>query len=213
MVLDPSVMNVSISQIVADLDMTVTGVQGAITMYTLVMAAFMLVGAKLGDIWGRDRRRPPHVAARQRDHVVGAAGEDERGRRPPGHGPEPRRLAGDRADRLRAARGLLSGFNDRIAENPALSEPSKTQITAATEQGIEIVTTEQVHEAVLERAYAGRGRRGHGRLRRRRTRRAEEGDARGRAPGLPLDRVHAEAARQAPHASRPRLPRPRPGAR
>src|SRR6266567_2699288 len=55
MVLDSSVMNVSISQIVADLNTTVTGVQGAITMYTLVMAAFMLVGAKLGDIWGRDR--------------------------------------------------------------------------------------------------------------------------------------------------------------
>jgi MFS family permease len=55
MVLDSSVMNVSISQIVSDLDTTVTGVQGAITMYTLVMAAFMLVGAKLGDIWGRDR--------------------------------------------------------------------------------------------------------------------------------------------------------------
>jgi MFS family permease len=55
MVLDSSVMNVSISQIVADLDTTVTGVQSAITMYTLVMAAFMLVGAKLGDIWGRDR--------------------------------------------------------------------------------------------------------------------------------------------------------------
>ncbi len=55
MVLDSSVMNVSISQIVADLDTTVEGVQLAITMYTLVMAAFMLVGAKLGDIWGRDR--------------------------------------------------------------------------------------------------------------------------------------------------------------
>src|SRR6186713_2724537 len=55
MVLDSSVMNVSISQIVDDLDTTVTGVQSAITMYTLVMAAFMLVGAKLGDILGRDR--------------------------------------------------------------------------------------------------------------------------------------------------------------
>ena len=55
MVLDSSVMNVSISQIVEDLDTTVTGVQSAITLYTLVMAAFMLVGAKLGDIWGRDR--------------------------------------------------------------------------------------------------------------------------------------------------------------
>src|SRR3954449_9877012 len=55
MVLDSSVMNVSISQIVADLNTTVQGVQLAITAYTLVMAAFMLVGAKLGDIWGRNR--------------------------------------------------------------------------------------------------------------------------------------------------------------
>lgn len=55
MVLDSSVMNVSISQIVEDLDTTIQGVQLAITLYTLVMAAFMLVGAKLGDIWGRDR--------------------------------------------------------------------------------------------------------------------------------------------------------------
>ena len=55
MVLDSSVMNVSISQIVKDLDTTITGVQLAITAYTLVMAAFMLAGAKLGDILGRDR--------------------------------------------------------------------------------------------------------------------------------------------------------------
>ncbi|MFN8621145.1 MAG: MFS transporter [Chloroflexota bacterium] len=55
MVLDSSVMNVSISQIVQDLDTTISGVQLAITLYTLVMAAFMLVGAKVGDIWGRDR--------------------------------------------------------------------------------------------------------------------------------------------------------------
>jgi EmrB/QacA subfamily drug resistance transporter len=55
MVLDSSVMNVSISQIVADLDTTIQGVQLAITAYTLVMAAFMLAGAKLGDILGRQR--------------------------------------------------------------------------------------------------------------------------------------------------------------
>jgi EmrB/QacA subfamily drug resistance transporter len=55
MVLDSSVMNVSISQIATDLNTTIQGVQLAITAYTLVMAAFMLVGAKLGDIWGRDR--------------------------------------------------------------------------------------------------------------------------------------------------------------
>jgi MFS family permease len=55
MVLDSSVMNVSISQIVADLDTTIQGVQLAITAYTLVMASFMLAGAKLGDMMGRDR--------------------------------------------------------------------------------------------------------------------------------------------------------------
>jgi MFS family permease len=55
MVLDSSVMNVAISQIVEDLDTTIEGVQFAITAYTLVMAAFMLVGAKIGDIIGRER--------------------------------------------------------------------------------------------------------------------------------------------------------------
>src|SRR3954466_14987086 len=55
MVLDSSVMNVSISQIVADLDTTLQGVRPAITAYTLVMATMMLAGAKLGDILGRDR--------------------------------------------------------------------------------------------------------------------------------------------------------------
>ena len=55
MVLDSSVMNVSISQIVADLGTTIQGVQLAITAYTLVMATMMMAGAKLGDILGRDR--------------------------------------------------------------------------------------------------------------------------------------------------------------
>src|SRR5436190_7499912 len=55
MVLDTTVMNVSISQVVADLDTTVSAVQLAITAYALVMAAFMLTGAKLGDMFGRRR--------------------------------------------------------------------------------------------------------------------------------------------------------------
>jgi MFS family permease len=55
MVLDTTVMNVSISQVVADLNTTVVGLQTAITMYTLVMAAFMLIGGKLGDRWGAKR--------------------------------------------------------------------------------------------------------------------------------------------------------------
>ena len=55
MVLDSTVMNVSISQVVADLNTTVVGIQTAITAYTLVMAALMLAGAKLGDLWGSRR--------------------------------------------------------------------------------------------------------------------------------------------------------------
>ncbi|MDZ8199913.1 MFS transporter [Microbacterium sp. SSW1-59] len=55
MVLDSTVMNVSISQVAADLDTTITGMQAAITFYTLTMAAFMLTGGKLGDRWGRAR--------------------------------------------------------------------------------------------------------------------------------------------------------------
>jgi MFS family permease len=55
MVLDGTVMNVSISTVVADLDTSVNAMQAAITFYTLTMAAVMLLGAKLGDIWGRRR--------------------------------------------------------------------------------------------------------------------------------------------------------------
>ncbi len=55
MVLDTTVMNVSLSQVVVDLDTTVVGLQTAITMYTLVMASFMLIGGKLGDRWGAKR--------------------------------------------------------------------------------------------------------------------------------------------------------------
>lgn len=55
MVLDTSVMNVSISQLVEDFDTEVTAIQAVITLYALMMAAFMAVGAKLGDILGRRR--------------------------------------------------------------------------------------------------------------------------------------------------------------
>jgi len=55
MVLDAAVMNVSISQLVADFDTTVTTIQGVITFYALVMAALFMTGGKLGDIFGRRR--------------------------------------------------------------------------------------------------------------------------------------------------------------
>ncbi len=55
MVLDQSVMNVSISALVAEFDTTVGTIQAVITLYCLVMAMFMLTGGKIGDIIGRRR--------------------------------------------------------------------------------------------------------------------------------------------------------------
>ena len=55
MALDSSVMNVSIPVVAADVGTDVTGIQTAITMYTLVMAAFMITGGKIGAIIGRKR--------------------------------------------------------------------------------------------------------------------------------------------------------------
>src|SRR3954463_15065218 len=55
MILDSSVMNVSIATVAKDLGTTVTGIQTAITLYTLVMASLMITGGKLGQILGRKR--------------------------------------------------------------------------------------------------------------------------------------------------------------
>ncbi|MEV4227977.1 MFS transporter [Streptomyces bobili] len=55
MALDSSVMNVSIATVAEDLDTPVTGIQGAITAYTLVMAMFMIPGGKVGALIGRRR--------------------------------------------------------------------------------------------------------------------------------------------------------------
>ncbi|MGK3943880.1 MFS transporter [Streptomyces caeruleatus] len=55
MALDSSVMNVSIATVAEDVGTTVTGVQGAITAYTLVMAMFMIPGGKVGALIGRKR--------------------------------------------------------------------------------------------------------------------------------------------------------------
>jgi MFS family permease len=55
MTLDSSVMNVSIATVAEDVGTTVTGIQGAITAYTLVMASLMITGAKIGAMIGRKR--------------------------------------------------------------------------------------------------------------------------------------------------------------
>ena len=55
LVVDTSLMNVSISAVVHDLDTTASGVQSAIALEALVSAAFILVGSKIGDLIGRKR--------------------------------------------------------------------------------------------------------------------------------------------------------------
>ena len=55
LVVDTSLMNVSIASVVEDLDTTVSGVQSAIALEALVSAAFILIGSKVGDLIGRKR--------------------------------------------------------------------------------------------------------------------------------------------------------------
>src|SRR5947199_777019 len=55
LVVDTSLMNVSISAVVRDLDTTASGVQSAIALEALVSAAFILIGSKIGDLFGRKR--------------------------------------------------------------------------------------------------------------------------------------------------------------
>jgi MFS family permease len=55
MTLDSSVMNVSIAQVAEDVGTTITGIQTAITLYTLVMATLMITGGKIGSLIGRRR--------------------------------------------------------------------------------------------------------------------------------------------------------------
>ena len=55
LVVDTSLMNVSISAVVDDLDTTVSGVQSAIALEALVSAAFILLSSKIGDLIGRRR--------------------------------------------------------------------------------------------------------------------------------------------------------------
>src|SRR5262250_1369168 len=55
LVVDTSLMNVSISAVVDDLDTTVADVQSAIALEALVSAAFILIGSKVGDLFGRKR--------------------------------------------------------------------------------------------------------------------------------------------------------------
>ena len=74
LVVDTSIMNVSISAVVRDLETTVSGVQSAIALEALVSAAFILIGSKVGDLIGRKRAvhpRPARVCHRRDRHDAG----------------------------------------------------------------------------------------------------------------------------------------------
>jgi len=93
MVLDTTVMNVSITQVAEDLNTTVVGLQTAITMYTLVMASFMLLGGKLGDRWG-DKRTFTVVVPAHGPRSLTTAFSPRRSRRSSPAGPSSRGLGG-----------------------------------------------------------------------------------------------------------------------
>jgi EmrB/QacA subfamily drug resistance transporter len=69
LVVDTSLMNVSITAVAEDLDTTVSGVQSAIALEALVSAAFILISGKVGDLIGR---RPAYVIGLL-GYAIGAA--------------------------------------------------------------------------------------------------------------------------------------------
>ena len=77
LVVDTSLMNVSISAVVQDLGTTVSGVQSAIALEALVSAAFILIGSKVGDLIGRKRA-----------YVLGCGLRGRRAGDDPGPGPD-----------------------------------------------------------------------------------------------------------------------------
>src|SRR5688500_15883967 len=95
LVVDTSLMNVSIAAVVNDLDTTVSGVQSAIALEALVSAAFILIGGKVADLIGRKRALRAGVARLRRRGVGDDAG--------PGPDRDHRLLGGDRRDRRVAA--------------------------------------------------------------------------------------------------------------
>ena len=102
LVVDTSLMNVSISAVVHDLDTTVSGVQSAIALEALVSAAFILIGSKVGDLIGRKRA-----------YVLGLLGYADRRARD-GARPEPDRdhhLLGDH----RRPRRVAPAAGDAVA--------------------------------------------------------------------------------------------------
>ena len=103
LVVDTSLMNVSIAAVVRDLDTTVSGVQSAIALEALVSAAFILIGSKVGDLIGRKKAYVLGLLG----YAVGAAGDD------PGPGPDrDHHLLGGR----RRARRVAAAAGDAVPD-------------------------------------------------------------------------------------------------
>src|SRR5215471_8078664 len=81
LVVDTSLMNVSISNVVHDLHTTVSGVQSTIALEALVSAAFILIGRKVGDLIGRKHAYVLGLLG----YAVGAIDNDARSRPDDGH--------------------------------------------------------------------------------------------------------------------------------
>ena len=141
---------------------------------------------------------PPDVAARQRDHVLGASRSDERGRRAPGDGAEPRRVAGNRADRLRAAARAPERVQHADPAEPGRAPRREdADLEGHRDRHPDRHNRPGIQGLARRRAFVGRCDHGHRRLRRRAARRAEDVDARRRVPGGALVLVHAAPARKA----------------
>ena len=103
LVVDTSLMNVSISAVVGDLDTTVSNVQAAIALEALVSAAFILIGSKVGDLIGRKRAFVLGLVA----YAIGSARDDA------GAGPYcDHRLLGDH----RRSRSVAADAGDAVAD-------------------------------------------------------------------------------------------------
>ena len=133
LVVDTSLMNVSISAVIDDLNTTASAVQGAIALEALVSAAFILINSKVGDLIGRKRayvigllrlrrRRTRHDPRpeRHRDHHL--LGDHRRARRVPaaaGHAvAHPRQLHRTRPEAGLRPRRRRRGHRSRDRATP-----------------------------------------------------------------------------------------------
>ena len=159
MTLDTAVMNVSIATVAKDVGTDVTGIQTAITLYTLVMASLMITGGKIGeligrrahlhdrlrDLWRRDRSPPrsprtsPSSSSGGRVPGGNRRGADHAGDRRARRLELPRRRppAGLRAGRLsgchrRCRRGLSSAGSSRHTSRGGSCSPAKCSSCSAS---------------------------------------------------------------------------------